>query len=230
MNQKEMTAEILNDISKLERSTKERLFQEYVRERKKRKIDKAATYPKVYPIKTAAKNTWLVFVRKSPIDKKFTGLDAIAFCLLVYYYDRWGLKVFRHCQETGMMEEFTGHFFTRYNERMHLNITSPIETVKVFFNSSGYFQYQLAHKSPKGETFGLCKDGVALGKYFADYNWILNRTFISREMMKDNQAIIKNELIGSVQLKILTHLFTEEETDQVFMETQQHLLKELIAA
>ena len=61
MNTAEITAEILRDIKKIEESTYLRLMQEYSRERKKFNIDKSSVYPKHYMVKTASKNTWILF-------------------------------------------------------------------------------------------------------------------------------------------------------------------------
>jgi hypothetical protein len=72
MNPKEITSEILKDISKIEKSSTQRLLKEYDRESKKFKIDKTKSYPKVFEIKKAAKNTWLIFLRKSPTEKNIS--------------------------------------------------------------------------------------------------------------------------------------------------------------
>jgi hypothetical protein len=45
------------------------------------------------------------------------------------------------------MEIFNGHFFSRYDERLNLNLKKPLEIVKTFFNNSGYFQYSWLRKT-----------------------------------------------------------------------------------
>ena len=66
MNPLEITLEIMKDFKRLRSTTAERLGTEYDRERRKLRIETRKTYPKAYPIKTASKNTWLLFISKAP--------------------------------------------------------------------------------------------------------------------------------------------------------------------
>ena len=64
MNYQEITKEVMRDFEKLRVNTEPRLSDAYEKERRKFKIDKSRTYPKACPVKTATKNTWILFLAK----------------------------------------------------------------------------------------------------------------------------------------------------------------------
>ena len=97
MNRCEVTAEVIKDISHINAVTLDRLFNEYARERKRLKIDKAKAYPRHYSIKTASKNPWMISMQKCVAKPKFQGVyDAMAWPV-TYFYSKKGLQVFNYC-------------------------------------------------------------------------------------------------------------------------------------
>ncbi len=203
MIQQEVNTEILRDESKLIKSTIPRLFEEYARERKKLKIDKAQTYNRCYSIKTAAKNNWLFFIEKSYGASRFKGGSDLVGGGLVYYYNTQGLRAFRPQEE--FMEVFNGHFFTRYNQRMGLNLPYQLDVIKTFFKNSGYLKPEVMTK-PDGEkyTLSVCKDGLALGRYYAgEPDWLIHRTFISHDLKTPKQLLEQQRLILQMQHEII---------------------------
>jgi hypothetical protein len=64
MSDNEIRAEVFRDLEKLHQSTIQRLNTEYEKERRKLKIAKERTYLRHYPIKTAAKNNWIIYIGK----------------------------------------------------------------------------------------------------------------------------------------------------------------------
>ena len=199
MNQQEVNAEILRDETKWRASTFDRLLGEYARERKKLKIDKAKTFPRCYPIKTAAKNNWLIFIEKSHGSSRYKDESDLVGGGLVYYYNTQGLRVFRP-QET-FMEVFNGHFFTRYNQRMGLNLPYQVDVIKTFVKNSGYLQPEVITK-PDGEkyTLSVCREGLALGRYYdGDPSWLVHRTFISNDLKTSKQLLEQQRLLLQMQ-------------------------------
>ena len=126
MNYQEITKEVMKDFEKLRANTEPRLGDGYEKERRKFKIDKSRTYPKAYSVKTASKNTWILFFSKAPGRDKYQGQDSTTVSYVVYYYTSRGLSVI-NLSSAGYLELYYGHFFKRYNERMNLNLDKPIE-------------------------------------------------------------------------------------------------------
>ena len=85
MNRHEVTAEVVRDEKKLMDTSCSRLMMEYDRERKKLKIDKTKSYCKADPIRTAAKNNWIVFIEKCASAPAYKTWTDAAFCCVVYY-------------------------------------------------------------------------------------------------------------------------------------------------
>jgi len=195
MNHKEVAAEFMRDLEILKATTVRRLFSEYDRERKKLNIHTGKDYPKIYPIKTKAKNNWLIFIRKSPSIEKYKGIDDICHCCVVYYYDKAGLVALRHVQDKNMIEAFWGHAFNRYNERLDLHLSTVVDMIKTFFNNCGYIHY-LIYPTLKGKcNFGICKDGFVLGEVQNEGTWLVNKTFVSKELAYDNQNKLKANMM-----------------------------------
>ena len=205
MNNKEITNEILRDLERLTRTTVDRLTDEYDRERGKFKIDKAKTYPKAYPVKTASKNTWIVFLQKAPSVAKYKNVYDAVGCCVVYYYSTKGLKAFRFNSVGKYMEVFNGHFFARYNERLQLDLNSPVEAIKRFFNNSGYLQLRIIKKDGKEYSMGICREGMALGEYHSDSDvpWMLHKTFIHHDLKGRQQRESEKIVMAQAQLQLL---------------------------
>lgn len=201
MNPDEITLEILRDFDKLRATTAERLGDEYDRERRKLKIDACKTYPKVYPIKTAAKNTWLLFLGKMPKHPKYKGRDSININFVVYYYGDKGLRVFN--RTTGYaIDVYNNHFFKRYNQRMNLKLDDPIDIVKNYFMYGGFSAYSVIKKNDKEYTIGVSSEGILLGELRHNRTWLINKTFISRDLARPDQDEIENKLIANLQKEI----------------------------
>jgi len=212
MNNKEITNEILRDLERLTRTTVDRLMDEYDRERRKFKIDKVKTYPKAYPVKTASKNTWIVFLQKAPAVPKYKNVYDAVGCCVAYYYSAKGLKAFRFNSEGKYMEVFNGHFFARYNERLQLDLNSPVEAIKRFFNNSGYLQLQIVKKEGKQYSMGICREGMALGVYHSnsDVPWLVHKTFIHHDLKGRQQKEAEKMVMLQAQLQLLIKMLDEE--------------------
>lgn len=213
MNQKEVTAEFMRDFQKIEATTLERLITEYDRERKKWKINPAKDYVKAYTIKTKAKNNWIIILRKPySIDKYKTAGD-ICYCLLTYYHSTEGLLVLRHRGEENKIEAYWGHFFTRYNQRMHLNLSTMVDIIKAFFCNSGAVSYHI-HPHQDNRSVGICSEGFLFGRLDAETGWIINKTFVSKEIAFDKQNKAGQKILGQFGAQLYMDMMKEGADDR----------------
>jgi hypothetical protein len=204
MNRHEVTAEVVRDEKKLMDTSYSRLLMEYDRERKKLKIDKTQPYCKAYPIRTAAKNNWIVFIEKSPSAPVYKTFADTAFCCVVYYYSKEGLKVLRKAKGNFAIEAYYGHVFTRYNERLHLNLFKSTDIIQAFFKNNGYSNVELIDKNEKKSTHGICKEGILLGEYKTDPDWLVHKTFISKDLKRDDQDEKEKKLMLDLQIESIS--------------------------
>lgn len=134
MTHEEVTAQIKIEYCKIQATTLLRMGAEYDRERRKFRINKEAMYPKEYEIKTTGKNNWIIFLDKGPAAKKYTGTESLSYLCVIYYYSNKGLMAYWPADK--VLAGFTSHFFKRYNERLCLNLSNPIEIVKAFLEKA----------------------------------------------------------------------------------------------
>ena len=198
MNNREVTRACMQDLEHLEATTLQRLLDEYNRERKKLRIHKDNPYFKTYPVKTKAKNTWLIFMQKSP-SVDYIGRDDIAYCCVVYYYDKQGLVVMRYSEGLKKMELFWGHLFERYNERMGLRLNNTIDIIKAFFCNNGYLQYLIYPEADIQRNVGVCKDGFCFGEIQNDGGWLVNKTIVSRDLAFDDQHFLEAVVVEKLR-------------------------------
>jgi hypothetical protein len=201
MNPDEITKEVIRDFNKLKETTAERLGDEYDRERRKLKISVDKTYPKAYPIKTASKNTWLLFLSKAPSQEKYKGRDSINVSSIVYYYNSRGLRVI-YRSSGNFLEIYNGHFFKRYNERMNLRLERPLDIVKSYFMYGNHSVYSMITKNDKEYTIGVSSEGILLGEFSHNRSWLINKTFISRDLSRPDQDEVEYKLIDSLKKEI----------------------------
>lgn len=204
MTEREITLEIWKDCATLHKSTVNRLGGDYHRERKKLNIDPGQTYPRHYSIRTKAKNNWIVFIEKAPATAKYKSENDVVFCTVVYYYGTKGLQVFKPLIATGLMVVYNGHVFTRYNERLQLNLNQQLDIIKRFFTYSGYSHHDVVEHRTRLFSIGVCREGVLLGDYKPEYKWLVNRTFVCRDLYNQYQDETEKELIDVMQKEIAT--------------------------
>jgi len=207
MNYQEITKEVMRDFEKLRVNTEPRLSDAYEKERRKFKIDKSRTYPKACPVKTATKNTWILFFSKGPGKDKYQGIDSTTVTYVVYYYTSRGLTVI-NLSSGGYLELYYGHFFKRYNERMKLGLDKPIDIVTNYFLYGSHAVYQIINKNDKKCTLGVSPNGFLLGEFLQEERFLINKTFVSRDLTYDEQGEAEKKLIGRLEMDIMRANFT----------------------
>lgn len=168
---------------------------EYDKIRRRNKIPKTAIFRKSFEFRTPSKNNWILILGKAPADKKYKGMESITFCSLFYYYTSIGLRVFKIIP-TGGLAVYNAHFFSRYNERMNLGISSPLDKVKHFFQCNGFSVGKEIEKDDRIMVFSKCRDGYMLGDY-KEPNWIIYKTFIPNnyawpDQTDEGEALMKS--------------------------------------
>jgi hypothetical protein len=202
MTHKEMIQEIKKDYDKLISTTILRLGKEYDRERNKLRIDKKRAYTKVYTVKTATKNRWIIVLGRAPSKEIYTGTESLTLCCVAYYYDDEGLKAFQWADNVGVVQAYNGHFFTRYNERLNLGLSSPFEIVKHYFGHNRYAYQKPIVKQGRCYIIGFSKEGLLLGEFYFEHSWITWRTFVSRDLIRPGQDKTEKQLIADLQKEI----------------------------
>jgi hypothetical protein len=221
MNTSEIKTQLRRDYEKLEKSTLPRLCQEYDRERKRLKIDKERTWAKAYTVKTASKNNWIISLQKRPTMERYKGLEAVIGCPVTYYYDHVGLVVLHWTPGTEIVQSYNGHFFERYNERMALGLTSPLEIVKYFFQYNGHAHYVTFQKDGTCHLVGFSKDGLMLGLYHEKDNWMKWKTFVSRDLVREDQEEMEAMAFSQFQKEIEEAIRTEAISGKRSLELDQ---------
>jgi len=201
MTPKEIFNEVSTDYPNV-RNSLDRLGANYERERRKKGIDKGSVHSKVYPIKTKKKNTWILVFSKAPTADFFKGLNDVNVLFAVYYYTNVGLRVFKIPLRPNNLHVYNAHFFTRYKERLFLDISDPIEIVKHFFINNGYSSSKIIPHQDKQLAITTFKEGLGLGELQEKGTWVVNKTFISRDLIRPDQDDIEKELITSLQTQI----------------------------
>ena len=208
MNPRELTTEIGADYLNIQRSL-ERLARDYDRERRRGKVDKQDPYPRAYDIKTKKKNTWIIVMDKAYSEETYKGVGSIGIACLVYYYTPIGLRVFKIMLPQGL-SVFNSHLFKRYNERLDLGLSSPLEIVKHFFIHNPGHVNKILPKGGREFTVGICKEGLLLGELQEGRLWLVYKTFITRDLMGPEQGDIEGGLINSLREDIEKELNSPE--------------------
>lgn len=222
MNPAEINNQIYREYDKLWSSTVTRLVHEYHRERKKLKIDKDRLYTKDYHIKTTSKNNWIICIGKAPSIEKYNNPESTTVTCVVYYYTEKGIRVFNPGSKEAVAV-FNGHFFKRYNERLHLNLSKPVDIIVHFFKHSRDIHQTLLPKEQKMYSIGFCKNGMLLGEFNYNEKWLVWKTFISRDLTKRNQEEVEYELINSLQTEVETALKNEQYDKQQVRDWQNKI-------
>ena len=215
MSKTEMTVEIWKDLGALYKSTLNRLLAGYDRERRRGKIAKERTYQRCYPIRTRAKNNWLVFLEKAPATPHYKTENDVVYCAVVFYSGPRGYSVFKPLLGQGSIIVYKGHLFTRYNERLQLALNYPLDIVKRFFAHSGYSDHKLIEKKDRLFSMGVTAEGILLGDYWEEHRWLINRTFVNRDLYSAYQDETEKELITEMEEEIATAVAEENHVSTI---------------
>lgn len=208
MSPDEIIKEIFSDYELVYETAKKYVVL-YDKERKKAKTEKSSNYCRAYEIKSKKKNNWILLISKDPNYENYKGLKSIGVCAIVYYYTSVGLRVFKIIPSGGLAV-FNAHLFSRYRERMNLNMPLPLDVVKKFFSRNSIVTGQFYEKDQREYCIALCTDGLLLGEFQLEHKWAVYKTFISKNMERIDQIEKEHEMISHLEEFVYTALTQEE--------------------
>ncbi len=209
MTDKEILSELNKDFHVIKSQYLNRYCRTYDKIRRKNPRLKREELPKSYSFETQSINKWILILSKPPADNKYNGIDSISVCLLCYYYTEIGIRVFK-VDPTSGIGAFNGHFFARYNERLNLGLTNPVDKVIHYFSYNSYCMEKLSPNENGMSVIGKCRDGYRLGDYIEDDYWIVYKTFISNDLSSEEQNELGESLMTILQKFIEEELSNEE--------------------
>ncbi len=134
------------------------------------------------------KNNWVYFF---DITKNNTVCS-----FMIYYYSDRGLNAFLKLDDNTSFVFFSAHFFTRYNERLKLNYTSPKQMIHYFISNNTGFIFQKIDMidNTRYKFFCKFKDGIALGTMDLETKIYKMNTFITQDMLFGDQQDLNDNL------------------------------------
>ena len=160
------------------------------------KADKIIKKSKMFPvylhayIKTNRKNDWMILLEAK--NKKYVGDNCLI--SLISHFD---VGSGRHAmfwtsyQGNPIHIIFTPHFFSRFAERVDINLTG-VELINRYFKKNPSYGFSTSFdffgNMQKINVYGSTTEGVAMGVQLnTKHNIILFRTFITYDMCKGQQ-------------------------------------------
>ena len=189
----EIAAQLNREYAKIRETTVMRLAHEYDRDRRRLRINKEDMYPRTYEIKTAGKNNWIIVLSKIPAVKKYEGVGIVNCLCVAYTYGNNGLMVY-YPESPRVLIGFTAHFFKRYNERLGLHLSNPIDVVKTFLTNGLYCTQKLVQSKKSSYLVAFGVDGIRFGRIKHNGRYVEWKTFVTREMADARQKAWERSL------------------------------------
>jgi len=137
------------------------------------------------------KNNWIIgYTFRAPSkDKSIVHYVAIM-------YIPGGFTVFYPPPNDPVIMLYTSHFFKRYNERLHLNLTDPKEKIRHFMLNGSETPYEKLEDVNENafSFFARNQMGVLLGMHYKKENIAKFNTFLSEDMLKGSQVALSEKL------------------------------------
>lgn len=211
MTNEEIHVNILHDFHYILSRKFDQLGKVYDKTRRKNSVPKDAVFPKFYEFRTPSKNTWTLLLSKAPADNLYKGENSISILSFCYYFIDKRIRVFKVIpNENGRgvngLAVYNAHFFSRYNERMNLNLINPQDKVKHFFTNNGFSMDKVVQKDGENLMIGKCRDGLKLGELQHLGKWVVYKTFIPNNYAFDEQQDTAEELLTDLQKEIEAEL------------------------
>ncbi len=178
MNLDELCKEVLTDHEIASRKA----FYQSLKIKKKQLKKKNPSCIKTFDYLSPKHNKWILVIEmidKSPYFSSYT-----------YYYNDFGLQAATVTKNKTVVH-FTCHYFSRYKERMNLDIKDPYKLLRHYFINNRLFA-PLTSKSKKPGielVFAKIHDGISLGylDITKKYTHMVFKTFVTHKMLHSNQ-------------------------------------------
>ncbi len=193
MTNLEMFAELVEDAPNVT------VRLEHVLMKYRREILKRTRFPLVFKAEdyiSPKKNHWFFIFRAN--SRKDADAPEINYACVADSKDgRYAFMVSRYNDETAILM-FAPHLFHRYRERFLEGDTTlkGIDLIKYFFTRNKTFSSDESVED-KRVINTSCEDGVCLGEEM-DKNFIVQKTFLSYEMLRGRQIDVHESLYDSL--------------------------------
>jgi hypothetical protein len=84
---------------------------------------------------------------------------------------------------------------------MQLNLSKPTEIMKAFFENNGYLKPEGHVQEDRELSVAICKDGMAFGEFYENPDWLVHKTFVSKNLLFEEQLDIEKNLINDLRLE-----------------------------
>jgi len=173
-------SEIISDIQKDEDLLYARLRQNYGFKLRRRLIKTRTKSITIWSKERCHFNTYIAILEAT--KKEMTIM------IINHHQTKIGLRCVAPLEIEGW-SFYNGHFFRRYNERMNLNISSPLEVASSYFLINRGFTHSYVEKvDNRLYAVASVNEGIALGYEENEiFTW---NTFVPRNMLTKSQKII----------------------------------------
>jgi len=146
---------------------------------------------KFYDYYSKQKNNWIIRVETL---KKGGYMGCLA-----YYYGNSGLVCVIKLANDDHILYHTAHFFKRFNERLHLNLTNPNDIMRAYLNENPSIQLKAVSVIKPGfySFFSASPHGYGLGTCDQEQKFYKMNTFITHDMLRGDQ-IDRAEYLNSL--------------------------------
>lgn len=164
----------------------------------RRIIQKSVLFP-IYIhsyVTSSRKNKWIILWEAR--SKKNVGDDSLI-SFVCYQETDYGRYAYMPtwADKKLILIIYPPHFFSRFAERMNLNL-SGVELIKKYFERNNSYAYEFGNADDcEQHIYGSSLEGIALGLKSVKHEIILFKTFITYEMTKGSQIEVfaRNEEI-----------------------------------
>lgn len=148
---------------------------------------KLKTHLHVYDYVSRNKNKWIIHI---DVGKK----DVARFFMTYFYVENKIAAV--GVIDGKQLLYFTTHFFKRYKERLKLDIAVPEDILRHYVKHSSHYvvDYLGLVNENVVKVFISAKQGVILGNLHRDIGFCKMNTFITHDMLKEDQVERKSQM------------------------------------
>ena len=156
-----------------------------------KKNKKITEFSEVYEYYSKYKNYWLY---KLYLKDKVLKYEA-----MIVYNDERGHSAIAVVDQNHLVYH-TSHFFMRYNERLNLGLNNFKDIIKEFMKENEIYRFQQLEEVEPGihKMFCILPSGVILGTFYKGLNIVKANTFISNDMLRNDQIKMKIDLTYTV--------------------------------
>ena len=156
-----------------------------------KKNKKITEFSEVYEYYSKYKNYWLY--------KLFLKDKVLKYEAMIVYNDIKGHSAIAVVDKNHLVYH-TSHFFMRYNERLNLGLNNFKDIIKEFMKENEIYRFQQLEEIEPGihKMFCILPSGVILGTFYKGLNIVKANTFISNDMLRNDQIKMKINLTYTI--------------------------------